>query len=170
MNPNPGASSLTFPPPVPSNCFASLAEKPCFPSTSKILYHTGSPSENSIEALETTNKPEIDITLKKTDKKLILTFFDNGPGYDGDIDDLIKPYFSTKNSSGLGLSLIKEHKRFVTEYSMSTPSEDMAEVFSFIITNKEKIEDKAKIDPILNKKILFIKKNILKIDETFNFN
>ena len=27
---------------------------------------------------------------------------------------------------------------------MSTPSEDMAEVFSFIITNKEEIEDKAK--------------------------
>ncbi len=64
--------------------------------------------KNSIEALEITNKPEIDITLKKTDKKLILTFFDNGPGYDGDIDDLIKPYFSTKNSSGLGLSLINK--------------------------------------------------------------
>ncbi len=64
--------------------------------------------KNSIEALETTNNPEIDITLKKTDKKLILIFFDNGPGYDGDIDDLIKPYFSTKNSSGLGLSLINK--------------------------------------------------------------
>ncbi len=64
--------------------------------------------KNSIEALETTNNPAIDITLKKTDKKLILTFFDNGPGYDGDIDDLIKPYFSTKNSSGLGLSLINK--------------------------------------------------------------
>ncbi len=70
----------------------------------------------------------------------------------------------------LGLSLLKEHKGFVTEYAMSTPSEDMAEVFSFIITNTEKIEDKALVDPILNKKILFIKKNILKIDENFNFN
>ncbi len=64
--------------------------------------------KNSIEALEKTKNPSIDITLKKTDKKLILTFFDNGPGYDGDIDDLIKPYFSTKNSSGLGLSLINK--------------------------------------------------------------
>ena len=64
--------------------------------------------KNSIEALEATNNPAIDISLKKTDKKLILTFFDNGPGYDGDIDDLIKPYFSTKNSSGLGLSLINK--------------------------------------------------------------
>ena len=70
----------------------------------------------------------------------------------------------------LGLSFLKEHKGFVTEYSMSTPSEDMAEVFSFIITDKKKIENKALTDPILNKKILFIKKNILKIDETFNFN
>ena len=43
-----------------------------------------------------------------SNKNLILTFFDNGPGYDGDIDDLIKPYFSTKNSSGLGLSLINK--------------------------------------------------------------
>ncbi len=73
-------------------------------------------------------------------------------------------------SDRLGLSLLKENKGFVTEYSMSTPSEDMAEVFSFIITNKEEIDYKALIDPILNKKILFIKKNILKIDETFNFN
>mgnify|MGYP001187226788 CR=1 FL=1 len=72
-------------------------------------------------------------------------------------------------SDRLNLSLLKENKGFVTEYSMSTPSEDMAEVFSFIITNKEKLKDKALIDPILNKKILFIKKNILKIDETFNF-
>ena len=64
--------------------------------------------KNSIEALISTNNPAIDITLKKIDKKLILTFFDNGPGYDGDIDDLIKPYFSTKNSSGLGLSLINK--------------------------------------------------------------
>ncbi len=64
--------------------------------------------KNSIEALISTNNPTIDITLKKIDKMLILSFFDNGPGYDGNIDDLIKPYFSTKNSSGLGLSLINK--------------------------------------------------------------
>ena len=70
----------------------------------------------------------------------------------------------------LGLSFSKKHNGFVTEYSMSTPSEDMAEVFSFIITNKYKIENKALTDPILNKKIFFIKENILKIDKNFNFN
>ena len=64
--------------------------------------------KNSIEALISTNNPAIELTLKKIDEKLILTFFDNGPGYDGNIDDLIKPYFSTKNSSGLGLSLINK--------------------------------------------------------------
>ena len=64
--------------------------------------------KNSIEALESTSNPSIDIILNKVDKQLILTFFDNGPGYDGDINDLIKPYFSTKNSSGLGLSLINK--------------------------------------------------------------
>ena len=73
-------------------------------------------------------------------------------------------------SDRLDLSLLKQNKGFVTEYSMSTPSEDMAEVYSFIITDKKKIENKALTDPILNKKILFIKSNILKIDENFNFN
>ncbi len=73
-------------------------------------------------------------------------------------------------SDRLNLSLLRENKGFVTEYSMSTASEDMAEVFSFMIIDKKKIEDKALMDPILNKKILFIKKNILKIDENFIFN
>ena len=53
---------------------------------------------------------------------------------------------------------------------MSTPSEDMAEVFSFLMVNKKIIENRALKDPILNKKIFLIKKNILKIHENFNFN
>ena len=73
-------------------------------------------------------------------------------------------------SDRLGLSLLKQNKGFVTEYSMSTPSEDMAEVFSFLMINKKMIENKASMDPILNNKILLIKNNILKIDENFNFN
>ena len=73
-------------------------------------------------------------------------------------------------SDRLGLSLLKQNKGFVTEYSMSTPSEDMAEVFSFLMINKKMIEGKASIDQILNNKILLIKKNILKIHENFNFN
>ena len=73
-------------------------------------------------------------------------------------------------SDRLGLSLLKQDKGFVTEYSMSTPSEDMAEVFSFLMINKKMIEDKASKDPILNNKILLIKNNILKIHENFNFN
>ncbi len=72
-------------------------------------------------------------------------------------------------SDRLGLSLLKEDKGFLTEYSMSTPSEDMAEVFSFLMINKKMIEDKASMDPILNNKILLIKNNILKIHKNFNF-
>ena len=63
-------------------------------------------------------------------------------------------------SDRLGLSLLKQNKGFVTEYSMSTPSEDMAEVFSFLMINKKMIEGKASMDPILNNKILLIKNNI----------
>ena len=70
----------------------------------------------------------------------------------------------------LGLSLLKKNKGFVTEYSMSTASEDMAEVFSFLIISKKKIENKALMDPILKKKILYIKRKILEIDKNFKFN
>ncbi len=52
---------------------------------------------------------------------------------------------------------------------MSTASEDMAEVFSFIMTDKKNIENKVINDTILNKKISFIKNNILKIDNEFSF-
>ncbi|MFL2514169.1 MAG: sensor histidine kinase [Alphaproteobacteria bacterium] len=64
--------------------------------------------KNSIEALEKSTNPIIEITLVKNDYHILLSFFDNGPGYDGNIDNLIKPYFSTKNSSGLGLPLINK--------------------------------------------------------------
>ncbi len=73
-------------------------------------------------------------------------------------------------SDRLGLSILRENEGFITEYSMSTPSEDMAEVFSFLMVNKKIIENRALKDPILNKKIFLIKKNILKIHENFNFN
>ena len=62
--------------------------------------------KNSIEALDKSYNPIIEISLVKHEHYLLLSFFDNGPGYDGNIDNLIKPYFSTKNSSGLGLPLI----------------------------------------------------------------
>ena len=72
-------------------------------------------------------------------------------------------------SDRLNLLLYEKTKGFLTEYSMSTPSEDMAEVFSFLMTDKTNIENKAIKDSILNKKINFIKENLLKIDNKFNF-
>ena len=64
--------------------------------------------KNSIEALNNSSNPTIEVNLKKDSKNIKFSFFDNGPGYDGDIENLTKPYFSTKSSSGLGLSLIKK--------------------------------------------------------------
>ena len=72
-------------------------------------------------------------------------------------------------SKRLNLSLIEKSKGFVTEYSMSTASEDMAEVFSFLMVNKKKIEKQSLKDPILKDKISFIKKYILEIDNNFTF-
>jgi two-component system nitrogen regulation sensor histidine kinase NtrY len=64
--------------------------------------------KNSIEALEKIPNPSIEISLNKLDNCILFTFFDNGPGYEEDVDNLLKPYFSTKNSSGLGLSIINK--------------------------------------------------------------
>ena len=72
-------------------------------------------------------------------------------------------------SNRLNLSLYEKTEGFLTEYSMSTASEDMAEVFSFIMTDKKNIENKVINDTILNKKISFIKNNLLKIDNKFSF-
>ena len=59
-----------------------------------------------------------------------------------------------------------ETNGFLTEYSKSTASEDMAEVFSHLIFYQDKIYND---DPIIKKKIQFIIKNILKIDNNFKF-
>ena len=64
------------------------------------------------------------------------------------------------------LHLYEETKGFFSEYAKSTASEDMAEVFSHLMFYQNKIDSD---DSIINKKIKFIKKNILKIDNSFEF-
>ncbi len=64
----------------------------------------------------------------------------------------------------LNLDLYKNTNGFLTEYSKSIPSEDMAEIFSFLMVNKNLIEEKIKKDSILNNKVNFIMLNISKID------
>tara|TARA_B100000965_G_scaffold391777_1_gene400249 strand:- start:13 stop:750 length:738 start_codon:yes stop_codon:yes gene_type:complete len=72
-------------------------------------------------------------------------------------------------SDKLDLSEFKETNGFLTEYSMTTASEDMAEVFSFLIKDKKNLYEKSSKDPILKNKISFIKNNILKISNNFIF-
>ena len=63
----------------------------------------------------------------------------------------------------LGFDTYSNTSGFFTEYSKSTASEDMAEVFSHLMTGS----DLKNIDPILEQKIQFIKTNLLKIDQNF---
>ena len=72
-------------------------------------------------------------------------------------------------SDRLNLDLYKKTEGFLTEYSKSIPSEDMAEVFSFLMTDKAKVEVKSDDDMILKNKIDFIKSSLLKIDSSFKF-
>jgi hypothetical protein len=64
------------------------------------------------------------------------------------------------------LDLLDNDSGFFTEYAKSTASEDMAEVFSHLIFYQDRINRE---NPIIKKKILFIKGSILKIDDVFNF-
>ena len=63
----------------------------------------------------------------------------------------------------LGLDTYSNTRGFFTEYSQSTASEDMAEVFSHLMIGV----NLSNPDPILKKKIQFIKNNLLKIDQNF---
>ena len=63
----------------------------------------------------------------------------------------------------LGLDTYPNTNGFISEYSQSTASEDMAEIYSHIIS---KIIPK-KIDPILKNKINFIKEKLELIDQDF---
>ena len=80
----------------------------------------------------------------------------------------------------IGLDTYKNTDGFFTEYSRSTASEDMAEVFSHLmigsspnnrdpILEKKHINKIRKIDKILNNKISYIENKIKKIDNTFIF-
>ena len=68
-------------------------------------------------------------------------------------------------SDRLNLDLYENTNGFLTEYSKSIPSEDMAEIFSFLMVNKNLIEEKMIKDLILKNKVNFIKSKISKIDE-----
>jgi len=73
----------------------------------------------------------------------------------------------TKNIS---LEKYQETDGFFTEYSKSTASEDMAEVYSHMIFLKKKeINQIRKLDPILNNKISYIENKIKEIDNSFTF-
>ena len=63
----------------------------------------------------------------------------------------------------VGLDTYKKTEGFFTEYSRSTASEDMAEVFSHLMIGSSSNNN----DPILKKKMQFIKNNLLKIDKNF---
>ena len=64
----------------------------------------------------------------------------------------------------LGLDIYKNTDGFLTEYSKTIPSEDMAEVYSFIVTDKENIDQIKKIDPIIFNKVEFINSKLNEIN------
>ena len=73
----------------------------------------------------------------------------------------------TKN---IGLERYEETKGFLTEYSKSTASEDMAEVYSHMIfLTKKKIDRIRQLDSILDNKISYIESKIKQIDNSFIF-
>ena len=73
----------------------------------------------------------------------------------------------TKNIS---LEKYDKTEGFFTEYSKSTASEDMAEVYSHMIYfEKNEINQIRKLDSILDNKISYIESKIKQIDSSFIF-
>ena len=68
-------------------------------------------------------------------------------------------------SRKLRLETYKDTNGFFTEYSMTIPSEDMAEVFSHLLFGNYENSN----DEILNKKIKFIQDKLKEIDNSFIF-
>ena len=68
-------------------------------------------------------------------------------------------------SDRLNLDLYNVTNGFLTEYSKSIASEDMAEIFSFLMTDKLNIESLIKKDKILERKVTYIKSAIRKLDK-----
>ena len=68
-----------------------------------------------------------------------------------------------------GMELVKNKKGFLSEYSQSTPREDMAETYSFLILNDAKTRKVISNDSILTNKVNYIKSRIYKIDKNFKF-
>ena len=66
-------------------------------------------------------------------------------------------------SDKLDLETYSNTNGFFSEYSQSTASEDMAEVFSHLMIGIDEVN----VDPILKKKIQFIRDNLIKIDKNF---
>ena len=67
------------------------------------------------------------------------------------------------------LSLYRNTDGFLTEYSKSIPSEDMAEIFSFLMTNGKLVENIIESDLILKNKVNYLKNNLKLIDNNFVF-
>ena len=69
-----------------------------------------------------------------------------------------------------GMELLKTKEGFLSEYSQSAIGEDMAEIYSFLMTKNIELKKVIQKDKVLKKKINFIKSNILLIDKSFKFN
>ena len=69
-----------------------------------------------------------------------------------------------------GLNIIQKNDGFLSEYSKKNVSEDMAEVYSFLMLKNMEIKKKIFQDKILKKKVDYIKTKIFEIDNIFSFN
>ena len=72
-------------------------------------------------------------------------------------------------SNNYSLEKIYNSKGFVSEYAKSTISEDMAETFSFMMSDNNLILDMISKDEILNKKVRTIKNIVKKLDVKHQF-
>ena len=72
-------------------------------------------------------------------------------------------------SNNYSLEKIHNSEGFVSEYAKSTPSEDMAETFSFMMSDNTLVLNMISKDKILDRKVKTIKKIVKKVDTKHQF-
>jgi len=77
-------------------------------------------------------------------------------------------YYNCSPCTKISLELIKKTNGFLSEYSQRNEAEDMAETFSFLMLKNNNLINIINQDKILVNKVNYIKKKILKIDNSFS--
>lgn len=106
----------------------------------KVTRILGNIIRNALEILQNLNLPtrEIQVTMWETATHYVMAIWNNGTVIsEADQEKIFRPGFSTKNSSGLGLSIVKELVEEISGRIEVSSSEESGTEFKILLPRKE---------------------------------